>query len=263
MKKMLLFFTTLFFAIVSQPLLAQSWLLSGKSDATATSVLGTTNAIPLRLHTNNIERIRIETNGRVGVGTTAPVNLLTVQSSGSVPISKWVIGGNPFYVGFGETTSGNSDMILSMASNSVGSRPDIITRRSRGTLAVPAAVSVNDQLGSFLASGYDGNNFQNPAAIDFYADGAPTAGEVPERVSLVTGSSAATRKERLKVGSTGNFTFNTNQMFLKQSTGALGVGTITPNASPILEINSTTKGVLLPRMTTAHETQLLRRQPAF
>src|SRR5215467_3925991 len=33
------------------------------------------------------------------------------------------------------------------------------------------------------------------------------------------------------------------------STGAAGIGTLTPNASSLLEINSTTKGLLISRMT--------------
>src|ERR1043166_8626873 len=35
------------------------------------------------------------------------------------------------------------------------------------------------------------------------------------------------------------------------STGSAGIGTITPNASSILEIKSTTQGLLIPRMTGA------------
>src|SRR5947207_15378134 len=33
------------------------------------------------------------------------------------------------------------------------------------------------------------------------------------------------------------------------STGAAGIGTITPNASSLLDVTSTSKGVLIPRMT--------------
>ena len=33
------------------------------------------------------------------------------------------------------------------------------------------------------------------------------------------------------------------------ATGAVGIGTISPNASSLLEVKSTTKGVLIPRMT--------------
>jgi len=48
------------------------WSLAGNSGASATSKLGTTNAIPLRLLTNNIERLRITPNGAIGIGTVGP-----------------------------------------------------------------------------------------------------------------------------------------------------------------------------------------------
>jgi hypothetical protein len=35
------------------------------------------------------------------------------------------------------------------------------------------------------------------------------------------------------------------------TTGAAGIGTLTPNASSLLDITSTTKGILIPRMTKA------------
>ena len=41
----------------------------------------------------------------------------------------------------------------------------------------------------------------------------------------------------------------TNAQNIFPSTGAVGIGTTTPNASSLLEIKSTTKGVLIPRMT--------------
>src|SRR6476619_1881123 len=49
---------------------AQSWNLTGNSNATTTSKLGTTNAIPLRLFTNNQTRVYVNaTTGNVGIGT--------------------------------------------------------------------------------------------------------------------------------------------------------------------------------------------------
>src|SRR3954468_2751278 len=49
---------------------AQSWNLAGNSNATANSKLGTTNAIPLRLTTNNKTRLFVNaTTGNVGIGT--------------------------------------------------------------------------------------------------------------------------------------------------------------------------------------------------
>ena len=47
------------------------WNLTGNSNATATSVLGTTNAVPLRLATKNTPRLIIDTLGKVGIGTSS------------------------------------------------------------------------------------------------------------------------------------------------------------------------------------------------
>src|SRR5215831_10853978 len=41
------------------------------------------------------------------------------------------------------------------------------------------------------------------------------------------------------------------------STGAVGIGTISPNASSLLEVKSTTKGFLIPRMTLAQRSAIV------
>ena len=153
---------------------------------------------------------------------------VVVRLAGSTPASSWVSAGAPPLVTYGENAAGNADHILTMASNLSYSRPVILGRRSHGTLAVPAAVVKDDYLLSLLSSGFDGSVFQNPATIDFFVDGTPTSGNVPTRISFVTGSNNVNRTERLKVGNTGDFTFNATQMFLQKSTGRLGLGTITP-----------------------------------
>ena len=58
------------------------WSLAGNNNATATSKLGTTNAINLSVYTNNLERMRIlSANGYVGIGVTAPAARLHVFST--------------------------------------------------------------------------------------------------------------------------------------------------------------------------------------
>ena len=211
------------------------WNLTGNNNAIATSILGTTNAIPLNLTTNNVQRLVIDANGKIGIGTATPVNILTVKGTGSTPAASWVAAGAPLFVGFGETAVGNADYILAMASTSNNGRPVFVGRRSRGTLAVPTAMANNDFIMSMLASAHDGAAFQNPATIDFLVDGTVSAGNVPARISFVTGSNSTNRAERLKIGNTGDITMNTNQLFLQKATGNIGIGTISPAAK--LDVN--------------------------
>jgi hypothetical protein len=51
---------------------------------------------------------------------------------------------------------------------------------------------------------------------------------------------------------TGNSTSRTERMRIKQD-GSIGVGTTSPNASALLDVSSTTKGILFPRMTTTQK----------
>lgn len=230
MKKNLILFLTFGISITLislQTATAQSWNITGNNNTTALSKLGTTNFIPLNLVTNDQTRVRIDEIGRVGIGTTSPVNILTVQSGGSTPVSSWLNNLNsPIFAGFAEGVS--SEFVLA-AANTLSTRRAVIQgRRSRGTLASPAAVQNNDYIASYLASAHDGTTFQNPATIDFFVDGAVSSGNVPARISFVTGTNADNRQERLKVGSTGNFNFNDNQLFVSASLARVGIGTTAP-----------------------------------
>ena len=208
---------------------APYWSTSGNSNATTSSKFGTTNSIPLRMFTNNAERMRIDADGKIGIGTTLPKGKLSIQSSGGTPASIWVTSGVPIFAGFGENTAGNADHILAMASNTPSARAVFLGRKSRGTLNFPTAVQNNDYILSIFASAYDGGgSFQSPATLDFFVDGTVSSGKVPTRVSISTGSSFSDRTERLKVGSTGDINFNNGQVFVQQSSGHLGIGTTNP-----------------------------------
>src|SRR6185295_3531061 len=75
------------------------WSLAGNSNATSSSKLGTTNAINLRIFTNNLERARVTTAGLVGIGTTTPDSRLHVNSSaGQNAIRAQVNGSTKFFV---------------------------------------------------------------------------------------------------------------------------------------------------------------------
>lgn len=59
---------------------ATYWLYGGNA-VTAAQNLGTTSAFDLPIITNNTERMRVASNGRVGIGTATPSDTLTVAGS--------------------------------------------------------------------------------------------------------------------------------------------------------------------------------------
>lgn len=89
--------------IADQNLNAQNtppyWSLAGNSNATTSSIIGTTNGVPLRLFTNGSERIRINTTGKVGLGMNNPGFPLNFSSSFGDKIS--LSGNSGAHYGFG------------------------------------------------------------------------------------------------------------------------------------------------------------------
>lgn len=209
MNRMLRFCAVCAAVFLVQTTLAQNttpyWSLAGNSNASTSSKLGTTNGVPLRLVTKNLERLRIDSLGRVGIGLASLKSKLSVLNSSNLPSAPWLPSSTtPLFMGFSDGGSGSGDFIMATASTSAGVRPVLIGKRSRGTLSAPALVSNGDLIASWVASGYDGSAFQNAASFDFGVDGATGAGKIPTRISFYTGSSAANRTERLRIGSNGN-----------------------------------------------------------
>src|SRR2546423_4221857 len=73
MRKLFFFALLLFIFSNLHIAYAQSWLITGNSD-TVSSKLGTLNSRPLIIITKNGERLRIDTLGRVGIGTSLPAS---------------------------------------------------------------------------------------------------------------------------------------------------------------------------------------------
>lgn len=176
------------------------WSVAGNSNTDLDGKLGTTNAIPLNLVTNNQPRIRIDHNGRIGIGfTTTPVTLFQVNGFGSF--------GN-------RVTSTNATRALNLVDTAAVMR--II--RVHSTFA-PAV----ELMSRTTADG------PNVTYWDFYAEPRDASFRIRDRVGGGSGL------DRLMIASTGN----------------VGIGTTSPNASAMLDLTSTTKGMLTPRMTLA------------
>ncbi|BFO67482.1 hypothetical protein [Chryseobacterium sp. KCF3-3] len=61
------------------------WKTSGNS-ISVNDFIGTTNAFPLVLKTNNVENLRVQPDGKVGVGTNNPEGIMDISSSSSTII---------------------------------------------------------------------------------------------------------------------------------------------------------------------------------
>jgi len=179
----------------------------------------------LAVSTNGTERARINSLGkfllglktsRTSVGPTGIEPTLQVESSGTV--------------------SGGSQTLTVNINSALG--PEFYFIKTRGIVTNSQdLVELNDSLGTINFSGTDGVRELRPAVIAAAVDGVPGLNDMPGRLMFFTiADGASTPIERMRITSAGN----------------VGIGT-TPNASAILDVASTTKAFMPPRMTTTQK----------
>ena len=110
-----------------------NWLLTGNSGTTpGTNFLGTTDANPLAFRTSNLERMRLDANGNLGIGTNAPQQSLEVKN-GNLLISNSANSGNLIIATPGGanttsiTTSAQTSNITYKLPSSIGSVNQVLS----------------------------------------------------------------------------------------------------------------------------------------
>lgn len=125
---------------------------------------------------------------------------ITVDSLGRILINRTT----PFVGARLEIEENSINAHIGLVSQSDTIRPTIIFNRYK---ASAAAVVNTDVLGALDFRGYDGTNNRIAAQIIATADGAPSAGTVPGRLSFTTTAAGGANITRLIIDSNGRFGF--------------------------------------------------------
>lgn len=170
-----------------------------------------------------------------------------------------------------------SNIVSARAGDTSTFAPGMRVARARNTLASPNAVQSGDVLGQYFGAGYNGSTYSNTASVAFFARETFSGSARGTDIAFNTVQLAATTsRERLRITAEGRLRFSTsspsgthdldwavdgdgsiggvtdNRPATVNVLTSLGVGlSASQQATSILQLDSTAKGVLLPRMTTA------------
>ena len=171
--------------------------------------------------------------GNVGIGTTSPVYPLSVGDLPSALSSK------QFGVGKG---SGYTEAYFWNGGTPVNGdeSPVFSFIKTRGTASSMSNTVAGDYLGQFAFTGRSGGNLWEGARLDaITTTGWGTTGNNASFVFLT--------------GSIGSFGNPVERMRISGINGNVGIGTTSPNANALLDVSSTTKAFMPPRMTTTQK----------
>ncbi len=150
--------------------------------------VGTTSNHDLAMFANGVDHMTIKANGNVGIGTTDPTYPGTSQWAKMTLAAE----GTQF-----------TDFIHRYADDS-NFIPAYVFARSGGALASPTIATNNMSLGGMAASGYNGTEFSLSSWILFQTDGAPSATDMPGRITFATRATGGGISERMRIDNAGN-----------------------------------------------------------
>lgn len=188
------------------------WNLNGNAGTNpGPNFIGTTDAKNLTFKTNNIEHLRITTQGRIGINPVTPLGTYY-----------------PFHrIEIQDSTGLNSDIVIRTASASgYNGVPAWVSMKSNGTLQVPTKVNYQDYLGESYYYGHDGSAFRLAAVMDVNIDSTAGFLDVPTRFSFWTTKNGLWYpEERMRISNNGDIWFANKKAVLKtDQSGSIELG---------------------------------------
>ncbi|MBN8542149.1 MAG: tail fiber domain-containing protein, partial [Deltaproteobacteria bacterium] len=188
------------------------------------------------------EKLKFQSSGGPVTLTTgtAAISALTgdVTASGNGSVAATVA-----FVGGSTAANVNAATVLANASTDSNTVSTIVRRDGAGSFS---AGNVSTSAMRFRDGTTNYVELKAPNAVTNYSLTLPNAVGGAGQILVTTDASGTLAWANPNVGS--KWTNNGADIYF--NTGSIGVGTTTPNASALLDVASTTKGVLLPRMTT-------------
>ena len=178
------------------------------TDSAGGAVVYNGSAYPIQFSTNGTERARIDSSGRLLVGTSST----RTNVNNGTPITQI------------ETAVASENTGLSIINNSsVGYTSRLVLGLTSGnSIGSTTAVSNNNILGYFSYVGADGTKLVEAARIEAAVDGTPGANDMPGRlVFSTTADGASSPTERMRIDSAGNML-----MGASYPTGILSIGPV-------------------------------------
>lgn len=196
----------------------------------------------LRFFTNNVnsytEKMRIMPDGNVGINNTNPTNKLDVYSTSA--------SGACIYGYLNETTNGAN--WGSGRAGVYGRAGASTSQYQAGVLGYQAGSGANSGgvIGAYSTTIYGGLGYSDASSNRIGVFGSTGGTAASNYAGYFTANGAGTNNYAGYFSAT-NAT-NNYAIIVPNGGGRVGIGTATPNASALLDVYSTTKGVLLPQV---------------
>lgn len=168
----------------------------------------------LNFRVNNGERARIDSSGRLLVGT-----------SSSYTVNAGAANTQPAFQNHGTTYATSAAGLYHWQNQTLNAALFSISK-SRGALGTHTVLQSGDRIGGLSLNGSDGTNFIPAASIEAFVDGTPGTDDMPGRlVFSTTADGAGSPTERVRLTSTGALLVGTTSTPVSATSGSVVANT--------------------------------------